>query len=73
MDVLREWLAPTMIREIGAMMQSRTGASDWSNPIDGNPYSDDGSNLRARSSRSGVVQITKVRIIALRKCLVCYI
>ena len=61
MDVLREWLAPTMIREIGAMMQSRTGASNWSHLPDGNTYSDDGSNLRARSSKSGVVQITKVR------------
>ena len=63
MDVLREWLAPTMIREIGAMMQSITGASGSSDPPDGNTYSDDGSNLRARSFKPGVVQITKVRIL----------
>lgn len=63
MDLLHEWLAPTMTREIGALMQLKTGASDMSHSADGVTYSDDGSNLRASCSKPGVVQITKVRIL----------
>lgn len=62
MDLLREWLAPTMIREIGAMMQLGDGASDRCGPANGITYSDDGSNLRARFSKPGMVQITKVSL-----------
>ncbi len=61
MDLLREWLAPTMTREIGAMMHLRAGTFDMSHSANGVTYSDDGSNLRASSSKPGVVQITKVR------------
>ena len=64
MDLLREWLAPTMAREIGAMMQFGAGASDKSDWAHRMTYSDDGSNLRARSSKPSVVQITKVKTLS---------
>ena len=63
MDLLREeWLAPTMICEIRAMIHARAGASHKPNAIDSRDYLDDGSNLRVKSSIPGIVQITKVRV-----------
>lgn len=64
MDILSNWLAPTIIRELGAVLKWKGGTSNVSQSLDNVIYEDDGSNLRVKFSpsnpRPGVVQITKV-------------
>lgn len=60
MDLLKEWLIPTVAHELSAAVQWRERTPSHIRLSDNGQYEDDGSNLRARSSKPGVVQITKV-------------
>ena len=64
MDLLRDWLAPTIQHELSQALQwkeKEPGQHGPSRPPVG--YSDDGSNLRVQSSENGVVQISKVTVV----------
>lgn len=60
MDVLKDWLGSTVARELNAAVQWRERTPTDIRLSDNGQYEDDGSNLRAKSSKAGVVQITKV-------------
>ena len=61
MDLLKDWLAPTIQNELSQALQwkERGSGQELSSRL-GAGYSDDGSNLRVKSSKNGVVQISKV-------------
>lgn len=60
MDLLKEWLGSTVARELNAALQWRERTPTQVRLSDNGQYEDDGSNLRAKSSKPGVVQIMKV-------------
>lgn len=63
MDLLKDWLAPTIEHELSQALQWKQGGPDVTQLVGGKAgYSDDGSNLRIQSSREGVVQISKVQL-----------
>ena len=61
MDLLKDWLAPTIQHELSQALQWKERGSGQEQPSGTKAgYSDDGSNLRVQSSKNGVVQISKV-------------
>ena len=63
MDLLQDWLAPTIQRELSQALQWKEDGPNAPQLAAGEAgYSDDGSNLRVQSSKKGVVQISKVRL-----------
>lgn len=64
MDLLaEEWLASTVAKELGEVLRSRleNPDTDIGNGTAGNiEYEDDGSNLKVKSQKPGVLQISKV-------------
>jgi hypothetical protein len=63
MDILKEWLKSTIIRELSdglSWLESCAADSHSNSPTRSSHFEDDGGNLRAKVSKPGVVQITKV-------------
>ena len=61
MDLLKDWLAPTIQHELFQALQWKEGGPNLQQLVEEKAgYSDDGSNLRVQSSKNGVVQISKV-------------
>ncbi|MCJ1467164.1 hypothetical protein MMC07_005786 [Pseudocyphellaria aurata] len=60
MDLLKVWLDPMVARELNAAVQWRERTPIHIRLSENGLYEDDGSNLRAKSSKPGVVQITKL-------------
>ena len=60
MDVLSEWLKTTILHELSDGLRWLDGGSGNSG-ANVSHFEDDGNTLRAKVSKSGVVQITKVR------------
>lgn len=60
MDLLKEWLGSTVARELSGAVQWRERTPTDIRLSDNGQYEDDGSNLRAKSSKPGVVQIMKL-------------
>lgn len=60
MNLLKDWLAPTIQHELSQALQWKEGGPDAAQLVGDVGYSDDGSNLRVHSSKNGVVQISKV-------------
>lgn len=60
MDVLSEWLKTTILHELSDGLRWLDGSSGNSG-ANISHFEDDGNTLRAKVSKSGVVQITKVR------------
>lgn len=58
MDIMGEWLSTTIQKDLGQVVDHTSGQSKNSSKAS---YEDDGSNLRVKASKKGVVQITKVR------------
>lgn len=70
MDILKEWLKSTIIRELSdglGWLESGAADSPSTSATKISHFEDDGSNLRAKVSKPGVVQITKVRFDVLLK------
>ena len=66
MNAVREWIYPTIVRDLNAVLDA-LGSRSTSRDSDGTTptYHDDGSNLRIQPSTNGVVQITKASKIVL--------
>ena len=65
MDLLHDWLAPTIENELAAALkwkEKETSRQQTVRDTGSLVYKDDGSNLRVTSTKDGVVQIIKVRI-----------
>lgn len=60
MDLLKVWLDSTVARELNAAVQWRERTPTHIRLSENGQYEDDGSNLRVKSSKPGVVQIMKV-------------
>ncbi len=64
MDLLREWLGPTIEQELGEVLRwqgmSEANRSQLTGQVGDLLFDDDGSNLRIRSAKKQVVQIIKV-------------
>lgn len=64
MDLLREWLGPTVEQQLGEVLEwrskSEANRSQLAGKIGHITFDDDGSNLRIRSAKKPVVQIIKV-------------
>lgn len=65
MDLLCEWLGPTVEQELGEVLawlaKSDRNRSQLAGKVGHTAFDDDGSNLRIRSAKKPVVQIIKVR------------
>ena len=60
MELLKEWLGSTITRELKAALQWRLSKPAHIRPEWNNRYEDDGSNLRVKGLKPGVVQLMKV-------------
>lgn len=57
MDIMTAWLSSMIQSDLGEVMDLASGRK--ADPLQ-DKYEDDGSNLRVRASKPGVVQIIKV-------------
>lgn len=64
MELLHEWLGPTVEQELGEVLEwrgkSEVNRSQLTGQIGDLTFDDDGSNLRIRSAKKQVVQLIKV-------------
>ena len=60
MDVLQEWLSSTIQKDLGKVLEHATQQAQLINRQEKCFYEDDGSNLRSKCSKPGLVQISKV-------------
>ena len=70
MDLLKDWLGPTIERELGEVLEWRDNESNRHQSIGkvgAITFEDDGSNLRVKSTKREVVQISKVWVLSTQK------
>lgn len=60
MDLMRDWLGPTIEQQLGRVLHCIEQGSAGSPSSEKVPYEDDGSNMRVRSKKVGYLQILKV-------------
>ena len=57
MDIMAGWLSDTLQKDLGGALDITSSQPSAESKL---PYEDDGSNLRVKMSKPGIVQIIKV-------------
>jgi len=64
MDLLEGWIGPYVHQALTQALQWKVRSSQSLHPVEDPRFEDDGSNLRVKCIKKGVVQFAKVRALS---------